>query len=197
MDLAIVVCILLSYAIGSKAILDNKYRPSIYSRIIWLLFALNNFISVLILKNSTAVLILAGLGLLGNSIILVLSLKKSKQTFGMTEKITSLLLLVSLAVWIFTKLPLLNLTIGIIAHFIGGIPTYKNVLKNPKEEVTLFWFFFFLASALTLLKVEWNNISNYLYPLYFALFDGLMTLLCFRRYKFFQIRRWFNYCMSI
>lgn len=173
---------MLSYGMGAKAISDNKYRPSIYSRTIWLLLAINNIASVIILKNNVAVILLAGLGLLGNLTIFLLSLKKSQKTFGQTELISLLLLIFSLAVWIFTRLPLLNLTIGLIAHFIGGIPTYKKAIKNPRDEDILFWFFFCIASILTFITTDKTNISAYLYPLYFALFDGLMLLLCFRRY---------------
>lgn len=168
--------------IGARAIFNNKYRPNVFSRIIWLFLAVNNFVSVLVLKSSFPVLLLAGLSLLGNLVILLLSLKKSKNIFGRTELITSILLLASLAVWIFTKLPLLNLTIGLIAHFIGGTPTYKKVIKDPRDEDTLFWLFFALASALTLMSIHRTQFSDYLYPLYFALFDSLMVVLCLRRY---------------
>ena len=183
MDLIITVCVFLSYFLGSKAILSNKYTPSVYSRVIWLLFAGNNFASVMLLNNNSSVLILAGLGLIGNLVILLLSLKKSKKEFGKVEMISSLLLILSILVWLFTRMPLLNLTIGVIAHFIGGVPTYNKVVKDPYAEDILFWFFFFVASSLALFKVDWSSISNYLYPLYFAVFDGLMTLLCLRRYK--------------
>lgn len=187
MDVIIAVCVILSYSLGAKAILGSKYFPSVYSRTIWLLFAVNNFISVFLLKNSQSVLILAGLGLLGNLGIFLLSLKKSRWIFGKTELISTFLLFISLMIWVLTKLPLLNLTIGIVAHFIGGLPTYKKVLSNPKDEDILFWFFFFLASALTLFEINWSNIANYLYPLYFAMFDGGMTLLCLRRFRFFKL----------
>ena len=186
MDIVIAICVFLSYFLGSKAILDNKYQPSIYSRVIWFFFAINNFASVFLLGNSFAVLVLAGLGLIGNLVILILSLKKSKKEFGKTEVITSALLVLSVFVWLLTKLPLLNLTIGIVAHFIAGIPTYKKVIKEPLSEDTLFWFFFFAASSLALFKVDWTSLSNYLYPLYFAIFDGLMTFLCLRRYRIFK-----------
>lgn len=182
MNFIIAVCIVLSYAIGAKSIIDSKYRPSIYSRVIWLFLAINNFASVLILKNNFTVILLAGLALLGNLSILLLSLKKSQKTFGRTELLSSILLAISLAVWTFTRLPLLNLTIGLIAHLIGGIPTYKKVIKNPRDEDTLFWLFFCIGSILTFIITNKTSVSAYLYPLYFALFDGLMVLLCLRRY---------------
>lgn len=166
---------------GAKSIIQGKYYPSIYSRVIWLLLAINAFASIVALKNSPGVFLLAGLGLLGNLLIFVLSLKKSKKVFGVTELISSVLLLLSLGIWVFTNLPLLNLTISLIAYFIGAIPTYRKVLKNPNDEDLLFWLFFALASLLTLVGTDKAHISAYLYPLYFAVFDGGMALLCLRR----------------
>ena len=171
-----------SYYFGIKAIFQSRYYPSIYSRIIWLLLSVNAFASVVALKNSFSVTLLAGLGLVGSSIILVLSVKKSKKTFGLTEFISTILLLVSLGVWLFTKLPLLNLSIGLIAHFIGGIPTYKKVIKDPTEEDTLFWLFFAFASVFSFLGADKSHLSGYLYPLYLVIFETGMTLLCLRRY---------------
>lgn len=182
MNLIIALFVIASYAIGSRSIFKNKYKPSIYSRVIWLLLAINNLASVVLLKNNFSVLILAGLGLLGNLMILLLSVKKSQKTFGRTEIISTALLSLSLLIWIFTRLPILNLTIGLITHFIGGVPTYKKVINNPRDEDILFWFFFFMASLLAFLNIDRTNFSSYLYPLYFVLFDGLMTILSARRY---------------
>lgn len=171
-----------SYFMGAKAIYQRRYAPSIYSRVIWFFLAVNAFASVIALQNNPSVVLLAGLGLLGNLTILLLSLKHSKKVFGFTELIATLLLILSLGVWLITRLPLLNLTISLIAFFIGAIPTYKKVIKNPKDEDLLFWLFFALASLLTFIITDKTNLSNYLYPLYFAIFDGVMTLLCLRRY---------------
>lgn len=182
MNWIIAFLVILSYTIASKAILNNKYHPSIYSRFIWLLLAINNFASIVVLKSNNAIILLAGLVLLGSSLILLLSLRKAKRKFDKTELISTTLLILSLAVWIFTNLPLLNLIIGLIAHFIGGIPTYKKALKNPKGEYVLFWFFFSIASLLTFINTDKTHISDYLYPLYFIIFDGSIVLLCLRRY---------------
>lgn len=167
---------------GAKSIYQNKYTPSIYSRIIWILVAFNSFLSVIFLGNNSSVILLASLSLLGNFLILALSLKRSKKVFGYTEIICSILLILSLIVWIFTRLPFLNLTISLIIFLIGGIPTYKKVIKNPRDEDLLFWLFFALASLLALVTTDKAHLSGYLYPLFFTIFDGGMTILCLRRY---------------
>jgi hypothetical protein len=181
-QIIIILLIGASYFIGAKAIYQNKYRPSIYTRIIWFLLTVNSFASVILLKNNFSVILFSGLTLAGSLIILLLSLKKARRIFGPTEIISTFLLMVSLAFWVFTRLPLLNLSIGLIISFIGGIPTLKQVIKNPNDEDILFWLFFALAAIITLISADKSNISGYLYPLYLAIFNIIMTLLCMRRY---------------
>src|SRR5437763_666424 len=118
MALLIIVFVILSYWYGARSILSDSYRPSLYSRVIWLLLALNNLVSVVLLQSGRAVEVLAGLGLFGNLLILILTLRKSRRVFGRAEAISSLLLLASLIIWFTTSLPVLNLSIGLIAHFI-------------------------------------------------------------------------------
>lgn len=171
-----------SYFAGAKAILENRYQPNVFSRIIWLLVALNGLASVILLKNSMSVILFAGLGFLGSLLILVLSLRKSKVSFGLIELISTILLLLSLVLWFFTKVPFLNLTIGLIITFIGGIPTYIKALKDPYSEDIPFWLFFTFASLVTLYNSDWSTLSGYLFPLYFLVANAGMTLLCLRRF---------------
>ncbi|MFA5770221.1 MAG: hypothetical protein WC894_01860 [Patescibacteria group bacterium] len=182
MNLLIIFLITASYFFGSKAILENKYFPNVYSRIIWLLLAINGLVSVIILKNNFSIILFAVLGFIGSLLIFILSLKKSKKIFGPIEFISTIFLFVSLGFWIFTKLPFLNLTIGLIISFIGGIPTFVKVIKNPKDEDILFWLFFALGSFVTVLNSDRSNISGYLFPLYYLITNTVMTLFCSRRY---------------
>lgn len=182
MNLLIIFLITASYFFGAKAILQNKYFPNVYSRIIWLLLAINGLVSVILLKNSASIILFAILGFLGSLLIFILSLKKSKKIFGPVEFISTIFLFVSLGLWIFTKLPFLNLSIGLIVSFIGGIPTFAKVIKDPNDEDILFWLFFALGSFVTLLNSDLSNISGYLFPLYYLITNTGMTLFCSRRY---------------
>jgi hypothetical protein len=182
MLIAILCFVIFSYFVGAKSIYSGKYQPSIYSRIIWFLLTLNSFASILALKNSNIVLVYGSLALIGNLVILLLSWQKSPRVFGRTELISTVLLGISLAIWIFTRLPILNLSIGLIAHFVGGLPTIRRAFNKPRSENIHFWLYFCIASILTVLVTNKGSLSDYLYPLYFALFDGLMVTLCLRGY---------------
>ena len=170
-----------SYFFGAKAIVENRYRPNVFSRIIWLLVALNGLASVILLKNSSSIILFAVLGFLGSFLIFVLSLRE-KASFGLIELISTVLLLLSLALWFFVRIPFLNLTIGLVITFIGGVPTYIKALKDPYDENIPFWLFFTLASLVTLYNSDRSTLSGYLFPLYFLITNAGMTLLCLRRF---------------
>lgn len=171
-----------SYFFGAKAIVENRYRPNVFSRIIWLLIALNGLASVVLLRNSAAIILFAVLGFLGSFLIFALSIRKSKATYGPMEFVSTVLLLLSLAVWFFMRVPFLNLIIGLVITFIGGIPTYVKAIKDPYDENIPFWLFFTLASLVTLYDSDWSTLSGYIFPLYFLVSNAGMTLLCLRRF---------------
>lgn len=182
MNFIIVLCICASYYFGAKAILENKYKPNLYSRVIWLILAINGTISVILLQNASSVIWLALLGLVGNIVIFSLALKKSQRIFGPIEKISTILLIVSMLLWILLRSPILNLTIVLLVTFIGGIPTYLGAMKDPKSEELLFWLFFALGSLISLIYTDHTSIVEYLYPLFFFVVNTGVTALCLRRY---------------
>lgn len=186
--LAIIVFASLSYIAGLRAVLEGKYRPSIYSRFIWFLLAVNSFLGVAALHNRSGSISLAGIQALGAIVILAASLKYSKRIFGLTEKICSILLIISAIVWVAGNSPLTNLALGLSAHFIGGIPTIKRAWRMPASENLLFWLFFAVASVIALTTADKSHVSNFLYALYFVFFDSMLMLLAARKY---QRLRWF------
>ena len=131
-NLLIIFFVAVSYYMGIKAILGNKYRPSIYSRIIWFLLAINNFVSVIFLKNSYSIILLAGLSLVGCFAILLLSLRKSKKLFGLTELISTFLLLVSFVFLDFYTITFININTWTYNHFNWWNSYLKTSYKKPK-----------------------------------------------------------------
>lgn len=180
--LLIAIFAMLSYSSGVTAVFKGEYRPSIYSRAVWLLIATNSLIGVITLHNNPGTIALALISAIGSLAILIGAFKYSVKTFGSTEIICTILLLVSLVLWLTLHNPILNLTIGLIAHFIGAIPSLKEVILRPEKEHLMFWLFFALASILAFLQADKSVLRNFLYPLYYAIFDSLMTLLISRQY---------------
>lgn len=171
-----------SYSFGISSICHGKYQPSIYSRVVWLLIAINCFIGVLALNNSLGTLILTGISVLGSLLMLLSALKYSVHVFGTTEIICTILLSISVVLWIALDSPLMNVMLGLAAHFIGGIPSIIKAIKRADSENILFWFFFAVASILALIQADKGHIDKFAFSLYHVVFDGGMTILVARQY---------------
>ena len=161
---------ILSYAIGIGKMLKNKYAPSTFSRIIWFLLAINSFAGVLLSNSSSASILLAGILLLGNMGICVVSFFKGTRGIGRLEYICSMLLVLSAIVWLVSDAPLVNLLISLLAHFIGAAPTYKKVWHQPESEDIGFWLLFFLASLLSIFVSDASTLKAVIFPIYYMLF---------------------------
>jgi len=170
-----------SYMVGIWQIIGGKYRPNVFSRVVWLLLAINTFAGVVVSKSSKASIILAFVFLIGNACICLLSFWRGTFELGKLEYVCLALLLISAVVWIFYRVPLVNLSIGLLAHFIGALPTYKRAWKDGGTESTSFWSLFFIASLLTILASLDEPIKDIIFPIYFTLFDGSMAFLSLRK----------------
>ena len=170
-----------SYFVGVRQMLKNKYSPSTFSRVIWVLLAINSFAGVFLSGGTKPSILLAGILLLGNIAICFVSFWKGTRKMGKLEYFSLILLLISVLIWIFFKTPLVNLLISLFAHFVGGLPTYKKVWLKPQSESLGFWSLFFLASLLSVFASDVTSLSSIIFPIYFTLFDGSMFLLALRR----------------
>jgi hypothetical protein len=169
-----------SYLVGLQRMLANQYSPSTFSRVVWLLLAINSFAGVILSHGSGASVLLAVISLLGNIAICVLSFWKGSKEIGRLEYVCVALLAVSALVWIFFKAPLVNLLLSLCGHFVGACPTYRKVFYYPKSEDLTFWLLFFVASLLSIFACDFVSYSAIILPLYYALFDGSMVLLILR-----------------
>ena len=169
-----------SYIIGIRAMLLNRYEPSIFSRVVWLLLAIISFASVVASHSSASSVLLSGIFLLGNASICIASFWKGSASFGRLEYFCLTILVISGCVTFLFNAPLVGLAVSLFAHFVGGVPTFRKVWMNPGSESTGFWSLFFIASMLSLV-LDWGQpVVMLLFPLYFVLFDGLMTVLSLR-----------------
>ncbi len=139
-----------------------------------------SFGTVLAGDGSPSAVILAATLLAGNTAVFLVSYKKGSREFGFVEKASLLLLGVSVAAWLLLDAPFIGLIISLVAHFIGGIPTIWRTIKREQNEQAVHWYFFFAACIITIASSNDRAITAILFPLYFAIFDGLIILLANR-----------------
>lgn len=181
MNIFIAILGVLTYGSAVYQMFRGDYSPSLFSRAIWFLLGINSFAGVFLGGGSSASVVLALTLLLGNGAVFLASTKKGSRTFGKTEIISLVLFFVSCLIWIVFNAPIVNLAISLIAHFVGGVPTIVRTLKKPSSEKAVHWYFFFIASVLTIASSPIKTVDTILFPVYFGLFDGLIIVLVNRR----------------
>lgn len=177
----IVVLGIATYASAVYQMLFGKYAPSFFTRGVWLLLGINSFIGVLFGGGTRASVILAATLLFGNAAVFLVSYKKGSRDFGPVEKLSFALLIGAILIWLFFNAPFVTLVVSLVAHFIGGVPTIWRTIKKPESEQALHWYFFFTACILSIIASPSKAITAILFPVYFAVFDGLIIALSNRK----------------
>ena len=172
-----------SYAVGARDMLVRGYRPNVFSRVVWLLLAVISTAGVVASGSGSGAVVLAVVFLAGNAVICLLSVWKGTRGIGRLEYMCLGILVLSGLVWLVFDAPVLSLVISLLAHLVGGAPTYRRAWARPGSESAGFWSLFFVASVFSLLATLGEPAQSLVFPLYFVLFDGGMTALALRRQR--------------
>ncbi|MDP3965549.1 MAG: hypothetical protein Q8Q13_01995 [bacterium] len=179
-ELLYILILLLGIATYASAVVQmllGQYSPSFFSRGVWFFLGINGFAGVLLGGGSNASLLLAGTLFVGNTAVFAVSYKKGSREFGFSEKISLTLLLAGGLAWALLDAAFIGLIISLAAHFIGGIPTIWRVVKRSASEQAYHWYFFFIASVLSIIASPDKSLHTILFPAYFAIFDGTIIFL--------------------
>lgn len=174
---------IVSYAFAVYNIHKGNYQPNLFSRAVWFLLNINTLIGILASQSPAASLLLGGILVFGSGLMLAFSIKCGRRHFGTTEFICVVLLALSLIVWLVFQAPLVNVSISLLAHSIGAVPTLRQVWKKPRTESKIFWMLFFVCSALSLIASSGQPLAMQLVPLYYTVFEGSMFLLSLRNLR--------------
>lgn len=170
-----------SYVVGCRDVVLGRYAPNRFSRIVWLLLAAISLAGVVASGGASSAVLLSGIFLVGNAAICALSFWRGSGGFGHLERACLAILGASVLVWVVFDAPLIGLGMSLLAHLVGGAPTYRAVWRVPRSESAGFWSLFFIASALSLVADLGHPWRSLVFPAYFVLFDGGMTALALRR----------------
>lgn len=170
-----------AYASMVYQMIWGKYKPSFFSRGVWFLLGINSLAGVYLGEGTKGSVALATTLFLGNLAVFIVSYKKGSRDFGLAERISLVLLVLSVLIWLFIQDPFLLLIISLVAHFIGGIPTIWRTLKRADSEQAYHWYFFLAASILAVAGAEDRSIQAILFPAYFIFFEALVLILVNRK----------------
>lgn len=170
-----------SYGVLIYQLVKNQYQPSFFSRLVWFAQTIVSLITVVLSDGSPSAILLAAVFVVGNIPVACLSYFKGSREFNGIEKISTVMLIFTVAAWLLLDSALIGLVGSLLTHFIGGLPTIRRVIKNPKKERAVHWYFLLAAALISLLAVDSYTLKAALLPLYFTVFDIVVVTLSLRR----------------
>lgn len=167
----------IAYISAVYQMVKRQYSPSFFSRGVWFLLGINTLAGVYFGDGSQGSVILATALFLGNASLFITSYWRGSREFGVAEKISLVMLLIGLAIWLLLNDPFALLVVSLVAHFIGGLPTIWRAVKKAESEQAYHWYFFFIASIIAVIASPQKNVESILFPVYFVFFEALILIL--------------------
>ncbi|HTB07506.1 MAG TPA: hypothetical protein VK806_11190 [Bacteroidia bacterium] len=161
-------------------IYKKKTRPHIYT---WLIWTILQVTGVVAMYNSGA-----GIGILAlatGSVLCaytcILSIKFGTKNITTFDTFCLIGALISIAVYIFLKQPLLSIILISAIDFVGFLPTLRKAYIEPYSETLAMFAFFALSGTFTMLALHDYSFTTILYPLTLIGINIIATLVIWMR----------------
>ncbi len=99
-------------------------------------------------------------------ILLLLSLKFGEKHWYPIDTACIVLAALSLLLWRMTGNPILALVAGLVADFLGLVPTFIKVIRNPHSENLVSWLIGLLAGICNIIAVQPWTWASGIYTIY-------------------------------
>ncbi|MEI8062282.1 MAG: hypothetical protein WCG97_03225 [bacterium] len=122
---------------------------------------------------------------IGCFVIFILSLRLGTGGWSKTDKISLVVSLLGLIIWLMTGSALIALVANLIIYISGYIPTIKKSIRNPRSESLLAWTIFLIGVILNLITVMLGHDSGFavwLYPITLVVTVGTLYFFLIKRF---------------
>jgi len=178
----------IAYFYYIRNVLINNTKPHSFSWIIWSILVGIAFFAQLS-DNAGIGMWVTGFDALLCFIVFVLSIKKGEKNITNSDKISLILAILAIVIWIFTSNPLLSVILISFIDGIGFFPTFRKSYNKPYEETVTLFFLSGLIFALALFALEHYTIITVLYISVVMSLDFLFTIMIIiRRRKFKKMK---------
>lgn len=169
------VVLLISLAYYAWDMIVGGSKPQ---RVTWFLFALISytFLAAQIVEGSKLLeLIFTLFNSFNVTVIFLLSLRYGVGGSDRRDKVSLLVVALSLILWAVTKDPLLSLFIILFIDGIGVGLTLIKTWKQPSSEPILMWSVSSIGALLGIFAIESHSVLNSLFPTYIFIADALVV----------------------
>jgi hypothetical protein len=172
----------------TQSILKGEAKPHRTTRFVILLTTVLTTLALYAAHDRVAIW-LSAISALQAIAIFALSLKYGMGGWAKTDIVCLVMALVGIMAWKTTTNPLYGVYFGILADFLGVIPTIIKTYHIPESELWSYFAIDTVAGMLNLLAIPQLTFQTAVYPLYIVFINGIIAILAIRPkiIKTFQI----------
>lgn len=170
------------------SILRLNTRPHLVTWTLWTILGALLAASYYAAGATLAAIVVPLVYIIGPAVVALLALKYGDYGYNFFDIACFLTATAAFLCWIITGDPTLTLYIALLVDFCGALPTIKKVALHPDSEDKTAWLLFLVANTINLLTIPAFTWELMAYPLYLFFIPFLVTILMFRKYKYFSIQ---------
>jgi hypothetical protein len=163
-----------------KDIVKGKTKPNIVSWATWTLLTSIATVAAFASGAPRAALLTLGATLATLSIV-ILGLRYGIAKLTKFDLVCQVGAVIGLILWAVFNSPALGLAFTLGIDLTGGLHTVYHAWRKPQEETWEAFFVGGIASILTLLSLSTYRFADLAFPIYFVLFDLIITIIIISR----------------
>lgn len=154
--------------------IQGKTRPNIATWSTWLILSIVISASYYA-AGAINTLWVPVCSIFGQSIIVLLALKKGEGSWSKFDKVCLFFVGLSLAFWWHFNSPVIALVMSLIVDFFGVLPTIKKSYLEPESENLLTWSLYLLTSIFLILAIESWSFALASFPIYMFIINAIIV----------------------
>jgi hypothetical protein len=172
-----VVLTFIGYIPYIRDILKGKTEPHLYSWILWSVVTAIAFALQMSDNAGSGAWVTAAACLLCTTVFVLSLIKKSKKDIVWTDTLFFVLALISLALWLIAKQPVLSAILTTTTDLLGFVPTVRKSWNRPYTETTSFYYINSFRFALAVVALQRYTLLTALYPIAWLIANGAFALM--------------------
>jgi len=176
------ILVFLAYIPYLRDILRGKTHPHIYSWFLWGLLTVVIF-GIQITHHAgpgSFVTIVAGTMCL---VVLFLSWRIGKRDIVFSDQVVLVLTLITMALWLLAKQPIIAITLACLTDLLAFIPTVRKSWHKPFSETLSLYQLNALRFGLAVIALDQYSYVNIVWPAMWAVGNGLFAIMLVSRRK--------------
>jgi hypothetical protein len=165
-----------------RDVLKGKTRPHVYSWFLWGFMTLIAFALQVSAKGGAGSFVTLAAALI-SLVIFALGMRQGKKDITKLDTVFFILGLIAVVFWLVAKQPVFSIILVVTVDMLGFAPTFRKSWYKPYSETLFTYLLNTFRHSLSIFALKHYSIVTWLYPVSWAVANGLFSLMLVVRRK--------------